>query len=302
MSSPEKLTEALRRVRERSPRIHCLTNPVTMQDVANLLLAAGGSTIMAQDVREVQEIVSQCQGLLLNTGVPDEEKLKAWILAGQRANQLGLPVVLDPVGAGASRFRREALRSLLSRVRVSVIRCNQGEAAALLEEPPQAGEEKFPQGVEEAPQAGEEEAWQPHSEKRGLKPSGVESGLRLAGDGQRRLAEALARRYGCTALVSGETDLVSDGKQWARLQGGDGRTAKITGSGCMLSALCALLCGAGLAPYEAACGAGRLWKESARLAGLWAGENTMKLGAFHAGLFDAVGQLCWEKITEEVQE
>ena len=286
MSSPEKLTEALRRVRERSPRIHCLTNPVTMQDVANLLLAAGGSAIMAQDVREVQEIVSQCQGLLLNTGVPDEEKLKAWILAGQRANQLGLPVVLDPVGAGASRFRREALRSLLSRVRVSVIRCNQGEAAALLEEAPQGGEE----------------AWKLHSEKRGLKPSGVESGLRLSGDGQRRLAEVLARRYGCTALVSGETDLVSDGKQWARLQGGDGRTAKITGSGCMLSALCALLCGAGLAPYEAACGAGRLWKESARLAGLWAGENTMKLGAFHTGLFDAVGQLCWEKITEEVQE
>lgn len=119
-------------MRQRTPKVHCLTNPVTMQDVANVLLAAGGSAVMAQDAAEVEEITALCDATLLNTGVPSLEKFRACTLAGVRANGLGHPVVLDPVGAGASAFRRSQLGALLEQVRPTIIRCNQEEAAALL--------------------------------------------------------------------------------------------------------------------------------------------------------------------------
>ena len=85
--------EILAAILRKQPKIHCLTNPVTMNDVANILLAAGGSAVMAQDEQEAAEITTFCQGTLLNTGVPDEAKIRACILAGKRANQLGHPVV-----------------------------------------------------------------------------------------------------------------------------------------------------------------------------------------------------------------
>ena len=103
-------------VRQRAPKVHCLTNPVTMQDVANVLLAAGGSAVMAQDAAEVEEITALCDATLLNTGVPSAEKFHACALASVRANELGHPVVLDPVGAGASAFRRSQLGALLEQV------------------------------------------------------------------------------------------------------------------------------------------------------------------------------------------
>ena len=108
--------EILAAILRKQPKIHCLTNPVTMNDVANILLAAGGSAVMAQDEQEAAEITTFCQGTLLNTGVPDEAKIRACILAGKRANQLGHPVVLDPVGVGGSSFRRRELRKLLDHV------------------------------------------------------------------------------------------------------------------------------------------------------------------------------------------
>lgn len=123
--------EILAAILRKQPKIHCLTNPVTMNDVANILLAAGGSAVMAQDEQEAAEITTFCQGTLLNTGVPDEAKIRACILAGKRANQLGHPVVLDPVGVGGSSFRRRELRKLLDHVHPAVVRCNQEEAAVL---------------------------------------------------------------------------------------------------------------------------------------------------------------------------
>ena len=114
--------EILAAILRKQPKIHCLTNPVTMNDVANILLAAGGSAVMAQDEQEAAEITTFCQGTLLNTGVPDEAKIRACILAGKRANQLGHPVVLDPVGVGGSSFRRRELRKLLDHVHPAVVR------------------------------------------------------------------------------------------------------------------------------------------------------------------------------------
>ncbi|MCD8250020.1 MAG: hydroxyethylthiazole kinase [Lachnospiraceae bacterium] len=245
---------------DRRPAVHCLTNPVTMQDTANILLAVGGSAIMAQEPEEAAEITAICQATLLNTGVPDREKFEACILAGKRAMELSHPIVLDPVGAGASAFRREGLARLLSQVQVSIIRCNQEEARALL----------------------------------GLKSTGsggVESSVILSAAEQETLARNLALAYHCTTLVSGNTDVVSDGERVVLLTEGDARISRLTGGGCMLSALCALLSAEGLPAFDAALRAGRLWRESAAEAGRRADREQGGMGTFHQYLFDTAEEI-----------
>ena len=110
-----------------SPRVHCITNYVTAGDVANMVLAIGGSPIMAQGIREVEDVTSICQSLVLNMGTLEEERVEAMILAGKKAVQLGHPVILDPVGVTASAFRRESALRILKGVRPSVIRGNASE-------------------------------------------------------------------------------------------------------------------------------------------------------------------------------
>lgn len=254
-------------VRQRAPKVHCLTNPVTMQDVANVLLAAGGSAVMAQDAAEVEEITTLCDATLLNTGVPSAEKFHACTLAGVRANGLGHPVVLDPVGAGASAFRRSQLGALLEQVRPTIIRCNQEEAAALL-------------GVRQ-------------KQDLRLVSGGVESGLTASEEAACALATQLAQTVGCTVLMTGATDVITDGVQLATLHGGDPCIQRITGGGCMLSALCALLCGGGVSAFDAARWAGKLWRDCAAQAGQRAG--TGRMGTFHVALFDAVSAVFWNE-------
>lgn len=175
------------RIHQDAPKIHCLTNPVTMQDVANLLLAAGGSAVMGQDEQEVEEITSFCHGTLLNTGVPDIAKIHACILAGQKANALGHPVVLDPVGAGASTFRRKELQKLLQAVHPTAVRCNQEEAVVLCSLLSDTDSPK--------------------------KHGGVESSLQMAERDVCLIAGQAASLLNCTVLITGKEDVVSDGKQ-----------------------------------------------------------------------------------------
>ena len=230
---------------EKNVKVHCLTNPVTMQSVANVLLAAGGSAVMAQDEQEVEEITAICQATLLNTGVPDERKIRSCILAGKCANRLGHPVVLDPVGAGASKFRRKKIGQLLQSVVPSIIRCNQEEASALL----RAEDEKefLVLGTERQKIEGTAESCQQDGDAvfSGIQSGGVESSLELELEKARRLAVRLAKKYRCTVCMTGEQDVISDGERVKVISGGDGRICRITGSGCMLSALCALKCGDG---------------------------------------------------------
>lgn len=267
--------------KENGPKIHCLTNPVVMQDTANVLLAAGESAIMAQDPAEAEEITSFCQATLLNTGVPDKAKFKACILAGKRANALGHPVILDPVGAGASRFRREGLIELLSQVKISLIRCNQEEACTLL-----SIKSRDRNSFDEAEIRSEK------SQERSTEGTGgVESQITLEDPEIMMLAGQLGEAYSCAVLISGKKDAVSDGKHTRLIAGGSERMRRLTGSGCMLSALCALFCGYGYEPYEAAQKAAELWKESARRAEMNS-LGTVGIGSFHIRLFDALEELC----------
>ena len=124
--------EALAAIRARKPLLHCISNLVTANDCANLALAVGASPIMAQAPQEMADIAVLASAVVLNTGTPDEAKFTATRLAGAAANRRGIPVVLDPVGVGASPWRLENIRQLLQEVHPAILRANYGEAAALL--------------------------------------------------------------------------------------------------------------------------------------------------------------------------
>lgn len=204
------LAEQLACVRRKAPLVHSITNYVTANDCANILLACGASPIMADDPGEAEEITSLAAGLVLNLGTLDQRKLSAMLLSGKRANALGIPVVLDPVGAGASALRTGSALRLLEEVRFSVIRGNMSEIRAL------------------ALGAG-------HTR-------GVDAGAadRVT---EESLAEALAfvksfaARTGAVAAVTGGIDLVADGRRALVVRGGHPMMGRITGAGCMLSAL-----------------------------------------------------------------
>lgn len=264
-------------VKSTSPNIHCLTNVVTMQDVANMLLAAGGSAIMAQDVKEVAEITEICSATLINMGVPSDEKIVAFIVAGKRANELCHPVVFDPVGVGASGYRKKCVQQILSNVRPDIIRCNQEEAKVLL-------------GLEDM----------------NIISKGVESSIKLTESEQEKVALQLAEKYDTISFISGNVDVISDGNNVLKTDGGDERMKKVSGTGCMLSALCALFA-AGLykaeksqvscetgedkAYFHAAYSAGQVWKKTAKNTGNLSDIKSAGIGSYHYLMFDELEKI-----------
>lgn len=193
----------LNKVRVKTPLIHCITNIVVANFQANGLLALGASPVMADAAEEVAEMAAVADCLVLNIGTLKKGTIEAMILAGKSANQNGVPVVLDPVGAGATAFRKEMVFRILNDVNVSLIRCNAGELASI------AGIEWHARGVD-------------------------------AGEGEsdfRMLAKETAQRLDCTVAVTGAVDIMSDGKKVSEIAGGHSLMSKITGAGCLLSAV-----------------------------------------------------------------
>lgn len=193
-----------RMIRQQHPVIHAITNQVTIHDVVNMILAAGGTAICADYAGEAAQITSICDGLLLNTGMPDDQKLQAMLASGRKANEKGIPVVLDPVGAGASDYRKKFLRELLDNIHFTCIRCNMSEAAAL------AGITFDSRGVEDA-------------------------GVML----QTEQLMGLADRYHTLLAVTGKTDFVATGRKVYENHSGTPLEKEITGAGCMLSGIAA---------------------------------------------------------------
>lgn len=200
------LGDILDQTRRRRPLIHCITNYVTANDCANILLACGGSPIMADDPGEAAEVTAMCGGLVLNMGTPHPRRLEALRLAGAQANALGHPVVLDPVGAGSSAMRRNAAGQLLERVRFAAIRANASEVAALV--------------------------------RGAIARRGVDADTEDAAmDAAEENAGRLARETGAVVVVSGDTDIVTDGRTLYRVHNGHPMMRTVTGTGCQLSAL-----------------------------------------------------------------
>ncbi|MCI5595930.1 MAG: hydroxyethylthiazole kinase [Lachnospiraceae bacterium] len=198
-------------IRKDSPLVHCMTNYVTANDCANVLLACGASPIMADDEEEVREITSLCDALVLNLGTPSVKKLNAMLLAGKKAGEMGIPVIFDPVGAGASSFRRSGVKKLLEEVRFSIIKGNVSEIKALVSG---FGAEK---GVDASNQDKLDEK------------TNLESLIQLS--------QILWERTGSVVVMTGVNDLVVSGKSVWMVKNGHSMMGRITGSGCMLSAL-----------------------------------------------------------------
>jgi hydroxyethylthiazole kinase len=241
-------------LRERRPLVHQLTNYVVMNETANATLALGALPVMAHAREEVEEMVGLASALVLNIGTLSPHWVDAMLLAGAAANAVGVPVALDPVGAGATRYRTETARRILDTVDVAVLRGNAGEVATLV-------------GVE--------------AEVRGVESIG-------AGGDPVELAREAARTLGVVASVTGPVDHVSDGERVAAVANGHELLAAVTGTGCMSTALtgCFLAARPG-EPYEAAAEA----LVAFGVAGEDAAAGAAGPGTFHVRLYDALAAL-----------
>ena len=218
--------EIMGEIRRKKPLIHCITNYVTANDVANIILAAGGCAVMADGEREVEDIVSISQGLVINMGTLKEGTIPAMTKAGKRANELGIPVVFDPVGAGASRFRTEACKRVFEQIKVSLARGNASEIKALAKALEENGRPQAP-----TPEAGRTKGVDV-SEKDRLTEENLQKNIIFAED--------FAKRHGIMCLMTGNTDIATDGDRTFLAENGTPMMAGITGAGCMLDGLAAL--------------------------------------------------------------
>ena len=201
-------------VREKEPIVQAITNFVTVNDCANIILAAGASPTMAHEVEEVAEVASVVQGLVMNMGTMED--VEAMLVAGKAANEAGVPVVLDPVAVGATRLRREGGKKLLENVKFSVIRGNTSEIKHL------AVGTGSTRGVD----AAEEDKI-------------TEDNYKAFG----YMARELARKTGAVIAISGVIDIIASADRVFALRNGDAMMSRITGSGCMLTALLGAFCG-----------------------------------------------------------
>ncbi len=221
----ESFTEILQSTRRKTPLVHFITNYVTVNDCANITLAAGASPIMADDAREAGQIAGLCSALVLNIGTLSERTVRAMLLAGQTANLLGRPVVLDPVGAGASDFRNDTALRLLREVRCAVIKGNNAEISFL------AGGLAAARGVDAGPE-------------------NLVTEENLAESARR--AQQLAALTGAVIVISGPIDIVADSREAWAVRNGHPLMARITGTGCMSAAVTGAFLGANpYAPLQA---------------------------------------------------
>jgi hydroxyethylthiazole kinase len=240
-------------IRERKPLVHNITNYVVMNETANAILALGALPVMAHAREEVRDMVGLAGALVLNIGTLSEGWIEAMVAAGSAANERGIPVVLDPVGAGATAYRTTTAKRLLDAVDVTVLRGNAGEIATLV-------------GVD-------------------AEVRGVESVVVAADPAE--LAREAARSLDVVASVTGVVDHVSDGERSAAGSNGHELLAAVTGTGCMSTALTGCFLAAKDDPYEAAVEA----LVAFGVAGEDAAADAKGPGTFHVNLYDALAGL-----------
>ena len=264
MEIREKIFANLSAVKEKSPLIHHITNYVTVNDCANIVLAIGGSPVMADDLEEVAEMVGFASALVLNIGTLNSRTIESMLVAGLRAKELGVPVILDPVGVGATKLRTNTAKKLIGELKPEVIRGNMSEIMVL------AGQNVAIKGVDSI--ADEE--------------------------GSAIIAKKLAAKLSCVIAITGKTDVVSDGRQVCLLDNGHRILADVTGTGCMTTSLVGTFCGV-TQDYFTASIAGII---SMGLAGeiaqasLHHGEG---IGTFRARLLDSIYNLTPQILARE---
>jgi hydroxyethylthiazole kinase len=240
----------LTKLREKKPLIHNITNFVVMNYTANALLAMGASPVMAHAESEVEDMVSFAGALVLNIGTLTEDWIHAMIKAGRKATELNTPIVLDPVGSGATSFRTRSAGSIIDQTRVSVVRGNASEILSL-----RRGDSKT-KGVDAI-----------HSVDEAAETAGI-----------------LARELQATLAITGPIDLVTDGRTTIRVSNGHPMMGYVTGTGCAATATI----GAFLAVESDAVTATAAALAFFGLAGEKAGKKAAAPGSFKSALIDAL--------------
>lgn len=269
------LAELLTKVQQQKPLVHNMTNVVVTNFTANGLYALGASPVMAYSPDEVADMAQIAGALVLNIGTLSREQVDAMIIAGQSANTHGVPVLLDPVGAGATPFRTDSVLRILREVKISLVRGNAAEVANLI------GEVRVIKGVDADDSA---------------------SG------GNLELALRAAQRLNTVVAITGEEDVISDGASARIIRGGHAMLTKVTGAGCLLTSVLGafaavepdlLLAGtAGLAFYGAAAA-----RAAEQTAGLGPGSFQIvfldELAKLHSGSLEGYASVCEADILAE---
>ncbi len=243
----------IERVRSTRPLVHHITNFVTINGVANITLCVGGLPVMAHAKEEVEEMVGVASALVLNLGTLWPEQVEAMLTAGRRANQRNIPIVLDPVGVGATQLRTRSARRLLQELSITIVRGNAAEIASL------AGVEAEISGVESVSVGGEVVT----------------------------IAKKFAREQHCVAVITGAVDIVTDSVRTVRVANGHRMMSTVTGTGCMATAVI----GACAAVEQDSVNAATAALAAYGFAGELAAERSKGPGTFQMYLCDALAGL-----------
>ena len=263
-----QIEEQWKEVRQVNPLVHHITNYVTVNDCANVTLAVGASPVMADDREEAADMTSIASALVLNIGTLNSRTVESMLISGKTANQKDIPVIFDPVGAGASAFRSRTAETLLKNIRMTVIRGNISEIRSI------SGEAGHTRGVDAS-------------------SADAESDARL-------LAEKTARQFHCVVSVTGAVDTVSDGERTVSVENGHPAMSGMTGTGCMGTSLTACFCGADPAhPLEAAVSALVCLGEAGEIA--WEKAGMLGIGSYHMALLDAVSRMDGETLRKRAR-
>lgn len=250
-------SDLISQIRRENPLIHNITNYVTVNDCANAILAIGGSPIMADDAAEVEEIVSISSALVINIGTLNKRTIATMIMAGKKAKELNIPVILDPVGAGVSTLRNKTTQEILSQVKVDVIRGNLSEISFIA----------------------------------GLKAStrGVDTAIVDEKNDAIGIAKLVSDKYFCVVGITGKLDIISDGIRVAKIANGHKLLSKVTGTGCMSSALVGSFCGVTKDYYTATVAGIATMGISGEIA--FEKSGTMGTGSFRVSIIDALSNM-----------
>ncbi len=253
-----KIITLLENVKIKSPLVHNITNYVTVNDCANAILAIGASPVMADSIMEASDITSVSSSLVINIGTLNECTVESMIASGKTANKLGIPVIFDPVGSGASPFRNHTVNKILGQVHVSVLKGNLSEIA-------------FIAGIDS-------------------KTKGVDASLESLNYNSEEIATEVADRYECITAITGNIDVITNGRQTVKIMNGHQMLSQITGTGCMTTALIGAFAGATDNDYFTAAVAGIA---SMGIAGelAYAESGASGTGSFRISTIDALSLL-----------
>jgi len=259
----QKAFENLKTLRTKKPLIHNITNYVVMNYTANALLACGASPVMAHAPEEVEEMVSFAGALVLNIGTLTLPWVDSMLIAGKRANELNIPIVLDPVGSGATKLRTESAKRLINELSVSVIRGNASEVLSLTQE--------------------------------GSRTKGVDSihSVEEAADA----ALMLAKELNTTLAITGPIDLITDGERICKVLNGHELMGFVTGTGCTATAIIGAFLSVDNDPVNAAATALAYFG----LAGEKGAAHSKGPGTFQIALIDALFAINEEQVRKGVR-